>query len=332
MRTYCSLLVICFAAIDMAADVVTPVVSPVVSIPRPLTLAAELEQKGELQAAERILLDYIDASQSPDAREGLSVALNNLAILYTTMERAADAELYFKRAIRLLETMTYHPSAPHAIARAKVNLGSFYIEGRRSREAEKLNIKGIVDDLRDSPADQTRARSMIAALAMVYNDLDRAEQILLGVVSFWQSNLTLFKAQAEIATALNNLGIIAWRQHRTDVALSRLNQSLAVWKEILGPGNPTLAKLMTNLAAACTQARRYQDAAAWQEQALETSRRALGDSHPFTVRLQGVYADILKKAGRKTEAGQVARAAAEARKTLRSRSLADYTIDYRDHR
>jgi hypothetical protein len=48
--------------------------------------------------------------------------------------------------------------------------------------------------------------------------------------------------------------------------------------------------------------------------------------------MQGGYAEVLKKVGRKAEAREVARAASEARKSLRSPSTADYTIDVRDYR
>jgi hypothetical protein len=89
---------------------------------------------------------------------------------------------------------------------------------------------------------------------------------------------------------------------------------------------------MGNLATACTQARRYEEALRWQEEGLSVSHRAFGNSHPLTVAMQTAYAEILKKAGRKSEAASVARAASEARKSLRSPSTADYTIDVRDYR
>jgi tetratricopeptide (TPR) repeat protein len=326
MRVLCLLLLICAAAAETRASVP----STTVETPRELVLATELERRGDLKAAERILLDFIGRAEAEGANGVLSAALNNLAVLYMEMERVADAERYFKRALRLMASLEGE-SAIRAHARTQLQLASLYIQAGRLREVEKLDIPAALDRLRTLP-DQARGRSILAALAMSRNDLARAEQMTVGVLSFWQSNNKEHEADAEIATALNNLGIIASRQGRLDTAISRLNESLVVWRRLLGPDSPTLAKAMSNLATVCIQAKRNEEGVRWQQEALGVSQRAFGDSHPMTVAMQTVYAEILKKAGRKAEASEVARAASEARKSLRSPSTADYTIDIRDYR
>jgi tetratricopeptide (TPR) repeat protein len=220
-------------------------------------------------------------------------------------------------------------SAAHAVAKTKLHLASLYIEGGRAREAARLKIPAVFNQL-EGPDDQARARAMLGSLALSENDLPRAEEMFLGVLSYWQSNSTQAKAYMEIATALNNLGIVAWRQGRNDLALSRLMESLNVWKTALGPDNVTLAKAMNNLAVVYAEAKRYGEAVEWQAQATTVAQRVFGDVHPFTITMQTFYAEALKKAGRKAEASQIARAAAESRKIVRRTSVADYTLDYRD--
>ena len=53
---------------------------------------------------------------------------------------------------------------------------------------------------------------------MSHNDLDTAEQIYTQVLAFWREPRRATINQGEIATTLNNLGIIALRRGRTEVA------------------------------------------------------------------------------------------------------------------
>jgi tetratricopeptide (TPR) repeat protein len=290
--------------------------------------ATELEQQGQVKEAEDLLHEVIRRAESSDNYLELGVALNNLAVLYAGLERPADAERYFNRAIRLIETLD--PSVgTQMLARTKLHLAAVLVESGRMNEAAKLNVTALLGTLQ-GPDDQARARGTLAAIAMAKNDLATAEQMLIGVLSFWQSRSEGVNGKAEIATALNNLGIIAWRQGRTETAFSRLSQSLQAWRTVVGPENPTIAKAMSNLGSVCMQAKRYDDAANWFQQATGIAQRSMGELHPFTVNIQIAHAKSLKKAGRKSEAGRVEREANEAKKMARRPSVADYTLDYRD--
>jgi tetratricopeptide (TPR) repeat protein len=293
-----------------------------------LQRAATLENNGDVKGSERVLLAAIETAK----KEGLigyhGIALNNLAVLYAVLERPADAERYFKRAISVVEEAE-ESLAVNTLARTKLHLASLYVETNRTREAEKLDLPAVMAKLQN-PQDQARVRSMLASIAMAKNDLARAEEMYLGVLSFWQEHLAHGLGQTETATALNNLGIIAWRQNRTEAALTRLERSLGMWRTVLGEKNPTLAKTMSNLATVCVQAKRYDEAARWLEQADVIAQHTFGEVHPLTISLRQQYAEALKKAGRKEEAKVIARAASEARKIVRSPSVADYTLDYRD--
>ena len=326
MRLLCLLVLIGIAAAEDRAS--APPAGA--EIPREFILATQLERQGDMKAAERLLLDFIDTAETANTPGVLAVAMNNLAILYMNVDRVSDAERYFKRAMRVLESIE-GTSAARTLARTKLHLASLYIENGRLKDVEKLDLKRVLDRLQ-TPMEQVRGRSILASLAMARRDFATAEQMSLGVLSFWQSNNKEFDSYAEIATALNNLGITAMHQGRLDRAISRLREALDAWRKILGPTNPTFAKAMGNLATVCVMAGRYEEAVRWQQEGLSVAQRALGDSHPLTVTMQAGYAEVLKKAGRKAEAGEVARAASEARKSLRSPSTADYTIDVRDYR
>jgi tetratricopeptide (TPR) repeat protein len=204
-----------------------------------------------------------------------------------------------------------------------------YIEAGRIREAAKLDPPGLLKILQ-SPEDQIRAKTVIAALAVARSDLGPAEQQYLEVLSFWNQPSRGGGDPVEVATILNNLGAIALWQKRSELALERLEQSLKIWQSIAGPASPNVIKCSANIAAVYMQEKRYDKAAEWLARATAAGTRTLGELHPFVVAMQSNYAEALKKAGHKKQGEQVARAAADARRMSRSPSTSGYTVDYRD--
>jgi tetratricopeptide (TPR) repeat protein len=192
----------------------------------------------------------------------------------------------------------------------------------------KLNPHELLNKLR-SPEDLANVKSALAALALSRNEIDTAEQIYTQLLAFWRDP-SRTKVSQEIGSTLNNLGIIALRRGRFELARARLEEALTVWQTLLGPGNPNLAKAMSNVAMVCMRLKQYDAAAMWMGRANEIAQSAFGESHPFTIAVQVAYADALKKAGRKSEASEIAKLASAARKTMRNPSTSSYTINYRD--
>jgi Tfp pilus assembly protein PilF len=214
-------------------------------------------------------------------------------------------------------------------AKTRLHLAALYVETGRAKEAAKLDPRMLIEVLR-VPEDKILAKGVVAGLAMIRKDLDGAERMYLEVLAFWREPSRSGKSQTEIATALNNLGVIALWQGRPEVAKVRLEESFAVWNSVLGPASPVLSKAMTNVATAYMQVKQYDEAANWFGRAETIARSAFGELHPFTIRTQFAHADALKKAGRTFEAREISRSASQARRSMGSPSIADYTVDYRD--
>jgi Tfp pilus assembly protein PilF len=213
------------------------------------------------------------------------------------------------------------------LANTKAHLAASYIEIGREAHAAKLNLPSLVETLH-SPEDQARAKITLAGLAVRHRDLKSAETIYLEVLSFWMGLPNLSSNQADVATALNNLGVIAFYQGRTTLARERLEQALRLRQEIDGPGSPYLMRTMVNLASACMRAKQYDIAATWLEKSVIIGRETLGDVHPFTVATTFVYAKALRKSGRKSEAKRAEQAAEQARGRM-CRSPSDgYTMTF----
>jgi tetratricopeptide (TPR) repeat protein len=288
-----------------------------------------LENQGQVREAEAILLNIIKETEGPDSSTlELGVALNNLAVLYVSAGRYADGERAFMRSMRALKTVEGE-LYEQVLSRAKLHLAAMYIETGRGEDAAKLNLPRLLDILK-TPEDKARAKTTLAALAMARKDLDHAESSYLEVLSFWRDPVREADNTIEIATILNNLGVIALWRGQTDASRRRLEESFTVWQRILGPESPILAKTMGNVGMLCMEAKDYPAALMWLGRALASMQKTLGELHPFTVAAQFAYAKALKKSGRKSEASYIARAANEASKSMRSPSTSGHIIDYRD--
>jgi tetratricopeptide (TPR) repeat protein len=316
MRFCFVVLLICLAGTMSPADVAAE-----------LTRAMELERQGQVKEAERILWTIIRREEAAD-KGGLelAVALNHLGVLCAKTGRHADAERHLKRSIDILQALG--GEAEQLRAKVALQLAELYLELDRAGDADRLNLPLLLETLR-SPEDQAGVKAAIASVAIARRDLDTAERLYLEVLSFWMEPSRAAGSRREIATMLNNLGVVALRQGRMDLARERLERSNAAWQS-LEPASPRAINSMANLAVLSTHQKRYDDAAMWLARSLAAARSAAGEFDPMTVAVHEAYAEALKKAGRKSEAREVARAAAEARRSMLSSSPAGYTVDYRD--
>jgi tetratricopeptide (TPR) repeat protein len=293
-----------------------------------LTRATELERTGQIRDAERILLDVIRRLEADGTSTiTLGIALNNLGVLYAGYDRAADAERQFRRSMRALQGLP-GKTAEQALAKTELHLAVLYLEIGRAADIRKLDLPKVMETL-DSSEDQARVKAVLAGVRAAGRELDAAERMYSELLSFWTEPVRAATSQAEIATVRNNLGVIALWQGRTDVARTRLEESFREWQRFAGE-NPNVVKAMTNIASAYMQAKRYEDAGMWLTRSAELGRRTLGEFHPFVVDIQFARAKALKRAGRKAEAREVARVAAQARSVSRAPANADHTVDYRD--
>ena len=85
---------------------------------------------------------------------------------------------------------------------------------------------------------------------------------------------------ADVASALNNLGILYRAQSRLDEAESLYKRALAIWEKAIGPNSPTAAFALNNLAVVYTQRGKFDDAIALHERSLAIKEKALGPDHP----------------------------------------------------
>jgi Tfp pilus assembly protein PilF len=295
---------------------------------RQLLNAVELERQGQLREAERIILNVVREAEAGGPSIELGLALNNLAVLLLTGDRFPEAERQFRRAIDVLEAVG-SDAGKYLAAKTKVHLGALYLDSGRLDDAVKLDIPRL-HDLLTAEEDRVLARSTLAGIAAQRRDFDTAEQINLELLAYWRHPSRAAAHQIDVATVLNNLGVIALWRGRPELARTRLEDAFAVWKNAVGPASPMVAKAMSNVGVAYMELGDFGSAALWLERSADAGRVALGDEHPLIVAVQFARAEALKKAGRRTEAKEVARIAEQGRRSLRSVSSSLHTVDYRD--
>jgi Flp pilus assembly protein TadD len=170
----------CHALLNCVVFVVLPVPQLVSSaepagLAEDLALAIELERRGDLREAERILLNAVRTVQAVSENSlDLAVVCNNLAVQYAVWERDEDAEKYFRRAIRILQGLPGE-TADQVLARTKLHLASLYIENGRVRDATKLDVPLQLAILQH-PEDRVRAKTILASLAGARKQYAEAEK------------------------------------------------------------------------------------------------------------------------------------------------------------
>jgi tetratricopeptide (TPR) repeat protein len=228
-----------------------------------LYLALDLERRGMLLEAEQLLLGMIPpAKQDEIPLLTTAVALNNLAVIYSTTERYADAERCLRRSIRILILIPGEETGD-LLTRAKLALASLYVDMQRMPEAHRIVSPAFVKDLAGT-ANRIRAEALLASLVVRRRDLVTAEKMYLHVLTELRATPGTANDKEipeKTATVLNNLAMIALKQGRIPLARSRMDESVAAWKNIVGDESPVLAKVLSNFGVVCMKAKQYDEAA-----------------------------------------------------------------------
>ena len=121
----------------------------------------------------------------------------------------------------------------------------------------------------------------------------------------------------EVASTLNNLGIVLTRLTRYEDAVARYEQSLALHEKLEGPEHPNVAVASQNLAVALRRMGKIAEARAAYERALEIRRKALGFKHPETLHAAQSLVRLLIEAGDLEAAQKLLGEVKETRITLK---------------
>ncbi len=107
---------------------------------------------------------------------------------------------------------------------------------------------------------------------------------------------------AEVATSLNNLGLLYRAQGRYAEAESSYKRSLAMREQLFGAAHPEVAAVRNNLGRVYQDQGHYAQAQQFYQQALSIREQALGLNHPDVASSLNDMASLLWELGRYAEA------------------------------
>ncbi len=219
------------------------------------------------------------------AHRDVGAALNNLAQLYGSQGRDAEAEPLSKRAIAILEK-----TAGARIRRRSLpalnNLAALYQRQERYAEAEPLFKRALAIRERSLGSGHPDVAQSLNNLGTHYEKQGRHDDSK----PLFRRALAIYEKAAgpehpAVATLLNNLGQVEKVEGHFAKAEPLIKRSLAIREKVLGPDHPDVARSLNNLAELYDgPTDRVRDAERLFERALAIRERAVGPDHPDTAR------------------------------------------------
>ena len=202
----------------------------------------------------------------------MATALNNLAALYRSQGRYAEAEPLYRRSLKIAEA-ALGPDHPD-VALSLNNLAGLYELQGRYADAEPLIRRSLkIKEAKLGPDHPDVAQSL-NNLALLYESQGRyAEAEPLFRRSLTIREATLGPDHPDVAAALNNLAVLYESQGRYADAEPLIRRSLKIDEAKLGPDHPDVATDLNNLAALQVEQGQWTEAVCATDRARRTSLR-----------------------------------------------------------
>ncbi|WP_439623637.1 tetratricopeptide repeat protein [Gemmata sp.] len=245
-----------------------------------------------LQDALAVARRLYPTTEFSDGHANLATGLNNLASVYRTQGRQADAEPLFKDALLMAKRLFKedHPD----VALALNNLAGVYQDQGKLAEAEPLFKDALLMAKRLFKGDHLYVAHGLNNLAYLYQTqgkLADAEPLFKDAV---QMTRRLCKGDhPDVARGMSNLGALYREQDKWADAEPLFKDALEMTKRLHKDDHPEVANLQSNLASVYRFQGKLADAEPLFKDALEMRRRMFNGVNPDTAislsNLAGVY-------------------------------------------
>jgi tetratricopeptide (TPR) repeat protein len=234
---------------------------------------------------------------SPD----LATSLHNLAGLYESMGRYAEAEPLYLRSLTIREEQlgANHPDTANSLN----NLALLYKSMGRYAEAEPLYLRSLTIREKQLGANNPDIAQSLNNLALLYESMGRyaaAAPLYLRSLAICEEQLGA--NHPDTATSLNNLASLYKSMGRYAEAEPLQVRSLAIKEEQLGANHPHTANSLNNLALLYKSMGKYAAAEPLYLRSLAIREEQLGANHPNTANSLNNLASLYKSMGRYIEA------------------------------
>jgi tetratricopeptide (TPR) repeat protein len=215
----------------------------------------------------------------------LANSLNNLAELYRSQGKWAEAEPLYKQALNIRREL-FGNRPNNDLATSLNNLAGLYESQERLAEAEILYNEALKIDrllFGDRPSDDLAASlNNLAGLYVAQGRLTEAEQFYLQALKMYR-DLFGDLPNNDLANTLNNLAGLYRSQGRWAEAEPLYLQALKMYQDLFGDlPNNDLAITLNNLAGLYKSQGRWKEAKLLHFRALEILENTLGTNHSTT--------------------------------------------------
>jgi tetratricopeptide (TPR) repeat protein len=259
----------------------------------------------DYRSEQNLAIDYfqkaIDLASiaSPD----LATSLNNLAGLYESMGRYAEAELLYFHSLAIREEQlgANHPDTASSLS----NLAGLYYWMGRYGEAEPLYVRSLAIREEQLGPNHPDTASSLNNLAILYKLMGRyaeAEPLYVRALAIREEQLGA--NHPSTATSLSNLKFLYQSMGRYAEAEPLYVRSLAIKKEQLEANHPDTATAtsLNNLAISYESMGRYAEAELLYIRSLAIREEQLEANHPDTASSLNNLAILYESMGRYAEA------------------------------
>lgn len=270
--------------------------------------ARQFYQQGKYEQASAAAQQAVRAAGAafgPESHQA-AVSLNDLAMALKALDRLADAEPLYRRAIAI-EQKVLGPASSE-VAASLSNLGELYRKMGRLAEARDLLKQALnVQEKALGPNDAAIAITVhnLAAVSFAQGQYAEAEALERRALAI--NEKALGPDDAGVADDLNAVGDDCHRQGKHAEAESLYAKALAIHLKLSGKDSNQVAVDLNKLAVLYADEKRYALAEATYRRALATLEKGLGPDNPQVAAVLSNLATLYQNEARYDEAEQAYR-------------------------
>jgi len=283
----------------------------------------QLQEQGRLRDAEQVLMASLQ-DESGLGAHGLAYVYNNLGSIYQDQRRFAEARRHYLRAIAEWERAgdAHRP----ALARTLNNFASLLWETGQLAEAESVLIRSYHLQINVAGANQPEAAQWFYNLATLYLNQNQWTEAEAAYRKFLAVEDARRGDALKTAVAAGNLALICRKAGRNAEADLLLQKARMIWEQASGQSG--LSPVLTlDLASGFLSGNALMEAESAGKQAVTSAEQHFGEAHPRTAQALTVYAAVLRRLQRKSEAREMEKRARRIESQDGQTRLSRETID-----
>lgn len=282
----------------------------------------DMNRPAEAEAAYKAALIQSESEDSDPLRAG--VILSNHAFLLHRTGRLLEAEKHYLRALSLIAKSA--GPRHRAVIRTAANLVGVYLDtGQTSRAA--LLIRRFLPEREtvDDPDMALLLTSLASVLAREHK-YEEAEGLLLQAQSVFEKQPDAAYRESLALTA-GDLASIRARMGRRHEAGMLFSKALELLAAVQNPFPPALIGILNENAKLFMATGDLARAESLFKQAIDLGEQSLGAEHPILGAVLSEYAVLLRRAGRRSQAGGLEKKAGEILAAFRHQNHIGHTVE-----